>query len=29
VGANRYYSFADQGRIAAMNREFDGVMAGP
>ncbi len=29
VGANRYYSFADQGRIAAMNREFDAVMAGP
>jgi DNA repair protein RadC len=29
VGANQYYSFADQGRIAAMNREFDGVMAGP
>jgi DNA repair protein RadC len=29
VGANRYYSFADQGRIAAMNREFDAVMAAP
>jgi DNA repair protein RadC len=28
VGANRYYSFADQGRIAAMNREFEAVMAG-
>jgi DNA repair protein RadC len=28
VGANRYYSFADQGRIAAMNREFDTLMAG-
>ena len=27
VGANRYYSFADQGRIAAMNREFDAIMA--
>ena len=26
VGANRYYSFADQGRIAAMNREFDAAM---
>jgi DNA repair protein RadC len=28
VGANRYYSFADQGRVAEMNREFDTVMAG-
>ncbi len=28
VGANRYYSFADQGRIVAMNREFDAAMGG-
>jgi DNA repair protein RadC len=27
VGANRYYSFADQGRIAAMNRRFEATMA--
>ena len=29
VGDNRYYSFADQGQIAAMNRQFDSVMALP